>query len=763
MGKTLLELLDTFPFEPKFNPNLEKKGMLTPDPESAFDTNIKQSKEWLKATPKLYGTDIIRIMSQGQVDTKKIKKAAVKIASNVVSKIPIVGGVAGGAISQLTNPKLPGDLYTGISESEPKQMINSLYTDLLFGRVRNDKGTLGNFLKDNTSLNNIGQNLKNAAVSAAIGGATKLVSAGLDALINKKKLTLKKKELPAVKAPVGIANNDNFPSTIAFQSGVTDRIAVNQFQFTRRGFFGGAIEAGFELGKEQSKIKITKLSNNPTQDGLKKIASNRLNDFYTSEYKRFESKLDGFVPSFNLWQANDGKNGKRYNYSIVNAPGSSVYDPLAGKFPPYTLSQRYGATDDNLLTIRLVKKGSKEKLNVLGTDPFDKTGRYFRWAPMETSYTKDFIKYKNHSVYTKGEKYEKEIKTDDDIKLYNIGGLSQYFGADKTNLIQIVSTSVDYKFDLQTQDASHDSIGPIKGDNGDKVYTYTKSELDILNIESEEKSRFISGSVKAGDNTNLLSGSSKTIPNKRIGQQIAGKWLGTDIDTKDETDYQFSYTTTTGTGAVARWNTSKAKFSSNIDTIMPRIASKLSDNSQGALRDSGAETINPYLLLKHDVLVNNDPDALEISIGGIQFITTLKGLTDKLSSNWDSVKPVGSGVNFYMFNNWERDISFDLTLYAENKLELAAIWAKVNKLNAFTLGYPSGKDAGYGVYGKIVNLVIGDLINESGFLSSVSMAVDDSVSWDMDAGNQLPFVCTISIDYKVVTAKEGANYSFYGK
>jgi hypothetical protein len=68
MGKSLLELLDTFQFDPTLNPNKEKKGMLTPNPESAFDTNIKQSKDWLKATPKLYGTDIIRIMSQGQVD-----------------------------------------------------------------------------------------------------------------------------------------------------------------------------------------------------------------------------------------------------------------------------------------------------------------------------------------------------------------------------------------------------------------------------------------------------------------------------------------------------------------------------------------------------------------------------------------------------------------------------------------------------------------------------------------------------------------------
>ena len=234
MGKTLLELLDTYQFDPRFNPNKQTDDMIKPDPSSAFDTNIKQSKAWLKATPKLYGTDIVRIMSQGQVDTKKLKKAAVKVASKVISKIPIVGGIAGGAISQLTNPKLPGDLYTGLSESVPDQMIPGLYTDLIYGRIRNGKGVLGNFLKDNASLKNLGANLKNALVSAAIGGATKLVSAGLDSLINGKKLTLRKKKLPTVKRPFGHRYPDNFPSTFAFQSGVTDNIAVNQTQFSNR-------------------------------------------------------------------------------------------------------------------------------------------------------------------------------------------------------------------------------------------------------------------------------------------------------------------------------------------------------------------------------------------------------------------------------------------------------------------------------------------------------------------------------------------------
>lgn len=670
MGKTLLELLDTFQFDPTLNPNKEKKGMLNPNPESAFDTNIKQSKEWLKATPKLYGTDIIRIMSQGQVDTKKLKKAAVKGAAQLASKIPIVGGVVGGAISQLTNPKLPGDLYTGTSESEPEHMVTSLYTDLLYGRIRNDKGALGNFLKDNTSLKNLGANLKNTLVSAAIGGATKLVSAGLDALVNKKKLTLKKKKLPAVKLPVGKLSTDNFPSTIAFQSGITDNIAVNQFQFTNRpGVLGGTFGAGFELGKEQSKIKVTKLSNNPTQDGLVKGTSNRLNDFYISNYKRVEGNLDGFVPSFNLWEASDGKNGNAYNYSKVNTTGNSIY---------------------------------------LGTD-----------TTLDITDT-----------------------------------LSQNFGANTTNLIKIVKGKNDYTFDVKTDNGSNKFIGNIKGGED---YIYTNSEIKINTISSDEQSRFIDGGIADLGNSKLIKGYGGKDVETQIGQQFGNAFIGVDIDTKKEEEYKYPFRTIGQKDVVARWNTKAANFSNNVSTILNNDTEFISNALQ--TQNNTSLNINPYLYNKLEVLNDNAEDErVKVNIGGINFLSTITNLSDKSAASWDSVKPIGSGVNFYLFNVWERDISFDLKLYAENKTQLDQIWKKVESLSLYTKGKTTNSVKG--VFGRIIGLEIGDLISAQGFLSDITMSVDDATPWEITKGSQAPMICSISISFKVVTNGEG-DYSFY--
>lgn len=575
MGKTLLELLDTYQFTKGLDPKSEKAGMLKPDPNSQFDVNIKQSKDWLKATPQIYGTDIVRIMGQGAVDTKALKKATVKGAAQLASKIPIVGGIVGGAISQLTNPKLPDDLIVD------DKIINTLYTDLLYGKIRNDKGAVGNFLQANGGLKNLGQNLKNVAVSAAIGGATKLVSAGLDALVNKKKLTLKKKKLPAVKAPVGIASNDNFPSTIAFQSGVTDRIAVNQFQFTRRGFFGGAFEAGFELGKEQSKIKITKLSNNPTQDGLTKGTSNRLDDFYKTTYTIFESKLDNFVSPVSLWNAHDDKSSNPFNYEKINGIGYS-----------------------ELLT--------------------------YHYTNVAANFT----------------------------QLYGTG--------------------------------------------------YTDSSPTI--------------------------------------------------DVKDDLQNKSTFTHSDGLDNIVRYNTFAKPVSKNIKKILENDIKFVTDAVQTQI--NRVKTTNPYLDKKIDVLTNNKvDDRLAVTIGGINFLSIVKGLSDKLNPSWDTVKPVGSGLNFYLFNNWERELSFDLMLYAENKEQVKQIWTKVNSLSKFTMGTPTSNSRG--VFGQIIGLKLGNLIKESGFLSGLSTSVDDSAPWEIDPKSQAPLVFTVSVSFKVVTNQEANSYNFY--
>jgi hypothetical protein len=516
-------------------------------------------------------------MSQGQVDTKKLKKAAVKGAAQLASKIPVVGGIVGGAISQLTNPKLPDDLI------ENDKVYNSLYTDLLYGKIRNDKGALGNFLKDNAGLKNLGQNLKNVAVSAAIGGATKLVSAGLDALVNKKKFTLKKKQLPSVKAPLGQLYPDNFPSTFAFQSGVTDRIAVNQTQFTHRpGLLGGTFGAGFELGKAGEKMAIVKLSNNPTENGLTKGTTNRLDDYYKITYKKLENSLITKYSSFksiDLWEAKDDTTETPYNYEKINSIGYSLYTDTSDKLDTFNstfaLSQNYGSGDN------LIKNTSETKNST--------------------------IKY------------------------------------------------------------------------GDKVIARQRFTNEKTFLDASDKD----GGVAFYKNVN-----------------------------KSSTPYY-----------------------------------------------KGQEKYVPYITKKDDVLKNNKYDIINLAINGITLLGTITGLADNTTPSWTDVKPVGSGFKFYLYDSWEREISFKFQMYAENKEQLDLIWKKAEDIKKLTLPVPKKS---LGVFGQIISLEIGNIINSPfGFLTTCNLTVSDDTSWEITTGGQKPMLFEMDITYKVVSNTDSTSYTFY--
>ena len=97
-------------------------------------------------------------------------------------------------------------------------------------------------------------------------------------------------------------------------------------------------------------------------------------------------------------------------------------------------------------------------------------------------------------------------------------------------------------------------------------------------------------------------------------------------------------------------------------------------------------------------------------------------------------------------------------MYAENSTQLDQIWKKVNAVSLLTKGKTTSSVKG--VFGRIIGLQIGDLISTQGFLSDITMTVDDAAPWEITKGSQAPMICSISVSFKVVTNGE-ADYSFY--
>ena len=215
-----------------------------------------------------------------------------------------------------------------------------------------------------------------------------------------------------------------------------------------------------------------------------------------------------------------------------------------------------------------------------------------------------------------------------------------------------------------------------------------------------------------------------------------------------------------------RWNGREAKYSNQeplnrwamansqtLNTILDQDYYFASQSYQSQT-NSFDKKYNPYLKQKREVLntssdaSKNITDRIKFNIGEVKLLGTLTGLTDATTPNWSSVKGVGSGFHFYGYDHWEREVSFRIRLYAESESDLKNIWIKANQIKTYTLPIPQKN---LGVFGRIIKLQIGDLINEEyGFLTQCEMNVLDESPWEITQGLQKPFIFDMNISYKVV-------------
>jgi hypothetical protein len=164
-----------------------------------------------------------------------------------------------------------------------------------------------------------------------------------------------------------------------------------------------------------------------------------------------------------------------------------------------------------------------------------------------------------------------------------------------------------------------------------------------------------------------------------------------------------------------RWNTSAAPYSTayTIDgqsdsgnNILDQDYYFASSSYQSQRNVS--KNINPYWHKKQDLLNNNtNSDLVFIMLGNQNLLGTITGLSDNTTPTWSDVKPVGSGFKFYIYDSWEREISFKIRMYAESENDLANIWQKANTIKAYTL--PTAKGI-LGVFGQTIPLYIGNLL-----------------------------------------------------
>lgn len=141
----------------------------------------------------------------------------------------------------------------------------------------------------------------------------------------------------------------------------------------------------------------------------------------------------------------------------------------------------------------------------------------------------------------------------------------------------------------------------------------------------------------------------------------------------------------------------------------------------------------------------------------ITFDAILSGITDTISPEYSSERYVGRPESVYVYQGVQRSVSFTFDVYPMTRQEMPVLWEKLNYLVG--LCYPNWVDSPYAgvqveginpitMVSPICELTIGDMYNNTpGYLSSLTMTVQDGTTWEYEENLKLPHYVQVAVEF----------------
>ena len=141
----------------------------------------------------------------------------------------------------------------------------------------------------------------------------------------------------------------------------------------------------------------------------------------------------------------------------------------------------------------------------------------------------------------------------------------------------------------------------------------------------------------------------------------------------------------------------------------------------------------------------------------LSFDAILSGITDTITPEYSSERYIGRPESVYVYQGVQRSVGFTFDVYPATRQELPVIWEKLNYLVG--LCYPNWVDSPYAgvqvegikpitMVSPICELTIGDMYNNTpGYLSSLTMTVQDGTTWEFEENLKLPHYIQVSVEF----------------
>ena len=194
-----------------------------------------------------------------------------------------------------------------------------------------------------------------------------------------------------------------------------------------------------------------------------------------------------------------------------------------------------------------------------------------------------------------------------------------------------------------------------------------------------------------------------------------------------------------------------------------------------------------------DFVVDSEKDGMPLYFKDMRdntyifFRAFIEGLTEDVAPSWAETSYIGRSESAYVYERASRSITFTLNMYAQTRLELDAIWKKMNRLTS--LCYPEYAEdflmdtfeGTSGMFSKarmkppLTKFRLGEMFGRTnkellGFIESLSYSIPETSTWETEAHSRVPKQIAATITYRVVHGEVPSlykdeyqrEYPFYG-
>lgn len=237
-------------------------------------------------------------------------------------------------------------------------------------------------------------------------------------------------------------------------------------------------------------------------------------------------------------------------------------------------------------------------------------------------------------------------------------------------------------------------------------------------------------------------------PINTFGNTMAySKLLSSKKDLESYTLQNFQKNTINPNPLTSDYSNDKVKISTRIGIGDPGGRTKDQRKSINTIYEGGQDKVNmiplytdatnPFENTKYkdearDIIkfafetIDNDNASKSTKIHFRAFITNF---SDNIGAEWNGTKYMGRGENFYTYQGFTRDVSFNLKVAAQSKQEMLVLYQKLNYLASSLL--PDYNGDGF-MRGNLHKLTVGEWFYRTpGILKSMNVSIDDNYPWEI--------------------------------